>query len=256
MKLSPVIGLRKLEPFLLIIISFIGWALGDTNRMTFSGLEDSDYWDLLATSLLVFTGFYIWKVGLRSGYFFFRPFVKYLVFVLLTYIVAIMILVCEEMLVYGDVSVTGIMVYTTPLFVVYSLIFISYLLILEKSSDAAIEDPFSQVIEVETFNGMRLIEYHKIVCFQSVNKLSYVLEENREKYKVTQTLKELEDILPKNLFFRANRQFIVSRAHVTGYSSSTFQKIQVTWKDEPGEHLPAIIISKYTAPEFKKWLNS
>lgn len=256
MKTPAVIVLGKLEPFLLLIMSYIGWALGDIKRMTFSGLEPPDLWDLLATTLMICCGFYVWKLGLRSNLFSKHPFKKYLLYLVLTYLIAMVILVCEEMYVYGDVSFTGIVVYTTPLFIVYTLIFISYFLMLQKAGSSNAEDPFDQVIEVETFNGKRLIEYSQIVCFQSINKLTYALETTNEKYKVSQNLRELEDSLPKEYFFRANRQFIISRFQVKGYTLDTFQKICITWKEDLEEILPKVIISKYTAARFKNWLNS
>ncbi len=65
------------------------------------------------------------------------------------------------------------------------------------------------------------------------------------------TLEALGSILPDNLFFRANRQFIVSRSAIQDISVWFGSRLSVNLTVEIPEK---VIISKARVPEFKRWL--
>lgn len=72
-----------------------------------------------------------------------------------------------------------------------------------------------------------------------------------EHYPIERTLEALQGILPQNVFFRANRQFIVSREAVKDISVWFGSRLLLNLTLETPEK---IIISKARVPEFKAWL--
>lgn len=72
-----------------------------------------------------------------------------------------------------------------------------------------------------------------------------------ERYPIERTLEALQGVLPQNVFFRANRQFIVSREAVKDISVWFGSRLLLNLTLETPEK---IIISKARVPEFKAWL--
>jgi DNA-binding LytR/AlgR family response regulator len=72
-------------------------------------------------------------------------------------------------------------------------------------------------------------------------------------YPLDKPLDTLQEVLPSADFFRANRQFIISRQAiaeiVVWFGNRLSLRLQVT-TPEP------IIISKARVPEFKRWLTA
>ena len=66
------------------------------------------------------------------------------------------------------------------------------------------------------------------------------------------TLEAIVSLLPKNSFFRANRQFIISRKAIKDISVWFGSRLAVNLIMETPER---IIISKARVPEFKQWLS-
>ncbi|MBP3331292.1 MAG: response regulator transcription factor [Tidjanibacter sp.] len=67
------------------------------------------------------------------------------------------------------------------------------------------------------------------------------------------TLEAIVSLLPKNSFFRANRQFIISRKAIKDISVWFGSRLAVNLIMETPER---IVISKARVPEFKQWLSS
>ena len=72
-----------------------------------------------------------------------------------------------------------------------------------------------------------------------------------ERYPIERTLESLQQLLPADMFFRANRQFIVSREAVKDISVWFGSRLALNLSVETPER---IIISKARVPKFKKWL--
>lgn len=72
-----------------------------------------------------------------------------------------------------------------------------------------------------------------------------------ECYPMDKTLEALQSLLPDEDFFRANRQFIVSRKAVDDIAVWFGSRLALNLKVQTPEK---IIISKARAPEFKSWL--
>jgi two-component system LytT family response regulator len=74
---------------------------------------------------------------------------------------------------------------------------------------------------------------------------------NGEKYQVDLTLEALQSKLPSEKFFRANRQFIISRKAVKDITVWFGSRLALNLTSETPER---IIIPKARVSEFKKWL--
>ena len=74
-----------------------------------------------------------------------------------------------------------------------------------------------------------------------------------KKYPIAKTLESLQEQLPEYDFFRANRQFIVSRKAVKDISVWFGSRLSLNLSIETPER---IIISKARVPEFKRWMTA
>jgi len=91
-----------------------------------------------------------------------------------------------------------------------------------------------------------------VVLFYTENKIVFVLDKEGKKYLVDKNLSDLEEELDKDLFFRANRQYIVNINYVRSYKTYERVKLQLDLNITLPNH--SIIISQETAPLFKKWI--
>ena len=89
-------------------------------------------------------------------------------------------------------------------------------------------------------------------CYTSEDKV-YAFGYNGERYPMEHTLEALQGMLSAKKFYRANRQFIISRDAVVDVSVWFGSRLALNLKVETPEK---IIISKARAPEFKQWLMS
>lgn len=91
-----------------------------------------------------------------------------------------------------------------------------------------------------------------VVLFYTENKIVYVIDKHGRKYLCDKNLTDLEAELDKNVFFRANRQYIVNINFIKGYKGYEKVKLQVDLTLPDLDH--CIIISQETAPAFRKWM--
>lgn len=101
----------------------------------------------------------------------------------------------------------------------------------------------------------RIIPLHrdKIAYCYTFNEKVTACDFDGESYPLDRTLETLQSLLPQSDFFRANRQFIISRRAVRDivvwFGSRLALSLQVPTPER-------IIISKARVPEFKAWLRS
>lgn len=84
-----------------------------------------------------------------------------------------------------------------------------------------------------------------------------------ESYPVNYSLKDLEALLDPSLFFRVNRQMIVSRSSVDSFRNesrktlflSLIPKLFSDDKNIPGEYIKLSVVSETKTPRFKIWMN-
>ena len=87
-------------------------------------------------------------------------------------------------------------------------------------------------------------------CYTSEEKV-FAYGYNGERYPMEYTLEALQNMLSGSNFYRANRQFIISRDAVSDISVWFGSRLAVNLKMETPEK---IIVSKARVPEFKQWL--
>lgn len=101
--------------------------------------------------------------------------------------------------------------------------------------------------------GDRLIpvETADIAYFQTKDKNNFIHTFDNKEYQIEQSLDEVEKTLNPKLFFRANRQFIVSAMAVEKIHFWFSSKLKVDIKPYPGED---VIISRDKAMAFRNWM--
>lgn len=97
------------------------------------------------------------------------------------------------------------------------------------------------------------VSLSEIACFYTADKNTFVFLKNGMKYPYGKTLDQIYSTLNPHDFFRANKQFIVSRNSVSNitiwFDSRLFLSLEV---DTPER----IYVSKNKASEFKAWMVS
>lgn len=76
---------------------------------------------------------------------------------------------------------------------------------------------------------------------------------DQRRYPVDKTLEALSQMLPGDEFYRANRQFIISRSAVKDIAVWFGSRLALNLTVEAPER---IVISKARVPDFKQWLQS
>jgi len=84
------------------------------------------------------------------------------------------------------------------------------------------------------------------------NKLVYVIDRHSKKYSIDKTLAELEEKLDYDLFFRANRQYIININFVRSFK--TYKKVKLILDIGIPELEEPVIISQQVTRAFKKWM--
>ncbi|PWK69965.1 LytTR family two component transcriptional regulator [Mucilaginibacter oryzae] len=97
------------------------------------------------------------------------------------------------------------------------------------------------------------VEANKIAWFYTANEIVYAHTTDSRQYIMEFTMEQLEQQLDPQLFFRANRQFIINRDAITEVDFYFNGRLAVKINPEPAER---ILISKARAPEFKSWMNN
>ncbi|QMU31121.1 LytR/AlgR family response regulator transcription factor [Adhaeribacter radiodurans] len=92
------------------------------------------------------------------------------------------------------------------------------------------------------------------ICYCTIaSDLTLIYSTKGESHLIEKSLEQLEQILPPDQFFRANRQFIIHRNLVQAIERIENGKINILVK--PCPKLPEVItISRAKAPAFKEWL--
>lgn len=86
------------------------------------------------------------------------------------------------------------------------------------------------------------------------DKSNYICKFSGEKYHIDyNTLEEIEEIIDPNIFYRANRQFIIHIDSIKSVEPRENNKLKVYLKDTLKQN--EIEISREKAPVFKKWLS-
>ena len=97
-----------------------------------------------------------------------------------------------------------------------------------------------------------LLEESDILFFQSEGDLITMVDRKLRTFYLDQSLRQLEGKLTDR-FFRANRQYLLSRESVRRYQPGINGKLQV-WIPKGGEGEEEITVSRTKAAAFRRWL--
>jgi len=96
------------------------------------------------------------------------------------------------------------------------------------------------------------IPYADILGFSVEGEYSVLITQLFKKYFLDQSLDKIEQSVPDEIFFRLNRQYLISRLALKGFSRSENGKLNVLIK-YPEQFPDTIQVSRTKAPAFKQW---
>ncbi|MDN5201881.1 LytTR family DNA-binding domain-containing protein [Fulvivirgaceae bacterium BMA10] len=140
---------------------------------------------------------------------------------------------------------------------VVQLLYTSLHFIHQKTSLAPTSSSFVFQIKVSCGKSSKiLIEPDIIAAFVDVDtNITYVLDKAFKKFICHKPLRELEEKLPQR-FYRANRQFIVSKDLINTYKSLEYGKILVGLNHTNTPLPEYIIVSRKKASHFRRWIGT
>jgi DNA-binding LytR/AlgR family response regulator len=125
--------------------------------------------------------------------------------------------------------------------------------LLKSMANPSAASRYKQKFIVNVRNQWMPINASDIACF-SKEVLNYIYLFNGEKYIIDYvTLEEVEELLDPQLFYRANRQFIINIESIQTVKPVENSKLIIKLK-EPNHKLE-IDMSRLKSPEFKKWID-
>jgi DNA-binding LytR/AlgR family response regulator len=92
-----------------------------------------------------------------------------------------------------------------------------------------------------------------IQCFYSMEKYTFLQNNQGRDYAINYTLDQLEYLLDPAQFFRINRKFIVSFSAISDIISYSNSRLKVKLKSNESDDL---IVSREKVQDFKKWLEN
>ncbi len=102
-------------------------------------------------------------------------------------------------------------------------------------------------------NKQELIDMSEVLCFYSSQKMTYLLMHSGRNVIIDDSLDKLHYKLSDELFFRANRQFIISIGCIREIISEKNGKLRI--KLCTNKHLPETIsVSRLKSHAFRKWM--
>jgi|TARA_B110000908_G_C10192736_1_gene421323 two-component system response regulator LytT len=120
-----------------------------------------------------------------------------------------------------------------------------------KALNIEIKQSFKKTILVKKFDGLIPIQTSGFAYFFIETGIVYGYTHNKEKFVIDETLDALAEQLSPSDFFRANRQFIVSRNSIKEACNYFNRRFILKLNLSPNEN---ILISKARVSLFKDWL--
>ncbi len=113
----------------------------------------------------------------------------------------------------------------------------------------------SRGYEVQLGRSVTNIAFENIAAFYVADKATYLKTRGLKDYVLDDSLNKIMPALPEESFFRLNRKFIIHRDLVKGYQRDINGKLKTELVSEYG--FPReIVVSRITAPYFKKWFRA
>lgn len=132
----------------------------------------------------------------------------------------------------------------------------------EAQNEDALKEMISQLLQPAKPYKQQLVIYHKdqILTIPTTEidyvyihyKITHLLLKDKTSYILPLTLDELEQQLDPNMFFRANRQFIIAMDSIYTIHKHFNDKGKIVLKNNPAVE---IMLSRQRFTEFKQWLD-
>lgn len=111
-----------------------------------------------------------------------------------------------------------------------------------------------KVFSLRRGNKFFILKAYDIAYFYSENKIVFAVDKNGQKYFTDRTLTSIELMVDEEMFFRANRKFIVNLFYIKYFQPADRVKLKVILDTE--NKINEIIVSQLTASSFKRWVNT
>ncbi len=125
----------------------------------------------------------------------------------------------------------------------------------KASNQYVISNKDQKPIQLSVGKTQHLITQEDIKCAIGQSGLVVIVTNEGRRLPYTQSLDALMSKLDPRVFFRANRQTIVSHGIVQSMKAMEYGKIQVSLSMENGNP-DEVTISRTRAAEFRKWMNA
>jgi DNA-binding LytR/AlgR family response regulator len=99
------------------------------------------------------------------------------------------------------------------------------------------------------------IPIRSVAFFYAEMKLTFAVDFEGSRYLLDYNLSQIEQQLDEKMFFRVSRQVIANINAIREFKSIEFSKIEL-YLVRNNYIKDAIIISQFTAPDFKKWIHN
>ena len=120
----------------------------------------------------------------------------------------------------------------------------------EDETDKSNSANFKRRVLTYSKNKLLSVKVDQISFIYTENTITYITNLDGEIFTTNSSLDELYSSLDDSIFFRANRQYIISVKGIEEILKYGNNQLKIITK-----HSEPIIISKNKASEFKKWLN-
>lgn len=122
-------------------------------------------------------------------------------------------------------------------------------------SETKILDPEAprEKITVKIGNKTSFIGFDEVLYIYSKNKITFIVTRAGKEFIHDESLDKLDNQLPRDVFFRANRQFILSRYIISEIKLVSNGKMNVSFKDAGGSGID-ISVSRLKAHAFREWM--
>lgn len=257
------------ELFLLFILAFIGWGMASIRRFAFIDIDLEDCIDLLFSYFMATSGYFIYKWLIQKSLKRI-PHPSFLQLVGIFLAGGILVVIWETLinLPYTHFYYRQPLLETSFLYIdlpltVLLLVGLSILFFPNREEKTALfetekEKGESEPIYPQQFflskgqHQVRILP-DDIAGIMIDAQTVWLLRFDGTSFLTHSTMKEWEEKLDPQQFFRINRQFILAREAVQSYQALSNQKLAISTL--PGLSIDKeVVVSKYSASAFKKWL--
>jgi len=112
--------------------------------------------------------------------------------------------------------------------------------------------PFKDRFLVSKGDAMVPIRINEIACFFAEEKVVFLLTHDNKRHLISYSIEDLAEKLDPKLFFRVNRQYILSAEAIRKVYNHFNFKLKVELKTDPKAE---IFVSRSKSAQFKAWMN-